>query len=207
MRYIYFVNKKATELSNMTEKKDKTEQNGAQAEEETVDCDVKTAEKDAEKEAVKEELVKKSELDQAVASAEDFKRRLYSVTAEYENYRKRMANTASQKYTEGRCDIIEKFFVIGDNVERALAIASDEKMKKGLEMILKAYDKIMSEEGIEVFDPKGEEFDASTSTAITALPAESESEKPGTVKMTFAKGYKKGEKILRFAQVAVVKED
>lgn len=191
----------------MTEKKDKTEQNGAKAEEETVDCDAKTAEKGEEKEEVEEKLVKKSELDQAVASAEDFKRRLYSVTAEYENYRKRMANTASQKYTEGRCDVIEKFFVIGDNVERALAIASDEKMKKGLEMILKAYDKIMSEEGIESFDPKGEEFDASTSTAITALPAESESEKPGTVKMTFAKGYKKGDKILRFAQVAVVKED
>lgn len=193
----------------MSEKKEKTAVDESETD--------KTAEKESEKaekeenekakgKAKEEESVSKAEYDKAKAESEDFKRRLYAVTAEYDNYRKRTSATASQKYAEGRSDVIEKFFAIGDNLERALAIASDDKMKQGLEMVLKAYDKIMTEENVVSFDPKGEEFDASTSNAITALPAD-EGEKPGTVKMTFAKGYKRGDKVLRFAQVAVVKED
>jgi len=157
------------------------------------------------KEPSQEEKLKKS-LDEATALAEDYKRRLYSVAAEYENYRKRVANIATQKYLDGKADVIEKFFPIGDNLERAFAVASDEKTKQGISMIIKAYEKIMSDENITAFDPAGEEFNALTTTAVAALPAE-EGDKPGTVKQTFAKGYKRGDKILRFAQAAVVKSD
>lgn len=186
----------------MSEKKEQKEQREAEEKIETKEENVS----EEKKEADTEELVKKSELDAAIASSEDFKRRLYAVTAEYDNYRKRMANTASVKYLEGREDVIEKFFIIGDNLDRALAVASDEKMKQGIEMIIKAYNKILEEEKVESFDPTGEEFNAATSTAITAFPA-AEGDKPGHVKLTLAKGYKRGDKILRFAQVAVVKED
>ncbi len=187
----------------MAEKKDKREKLDL---EKDVNENVEEQETTEAQAPVEEELVKKSELEKVQAESDDYKRRLYAVTAEYENYRKRMASTASQKYAEGRNDVIEKFFSIGDNVERAIAITQDEKTKQGLELILKAYDKIMQEENVTSFDPKGEEFDATCANAVTALPAEGE-EKPGTVKITFAKGYKKGDKILRFAQVAVVKED
>lgn len=186
----------------MSDKKEQKEQREAEEKNETVDESVSGEKNEPEK----EELVKKSELDAAIAAGEDFKRRLYAVTAEYDNYRKRMANTASVKYLEGREDVIEKFFVIGDNLERALAVASDEKMKQGIEMVIKAYNKILEEEKVESFDPTGEEFNAATSTAITAFAAE-EGDKPGYVKLTLAKGYKRGDKILRFAQVAVVKEN
>ena len=76
-----------------------------------------------------------SELEKATALAEDYKRKWYAVTAEYDNYRKRTAATASQKYAEGRSDIMVKLFPIGDNIDRALAVCNDENMKKGLEMV------------------------------------------------------------------------
>lgn len=159
----------------------------------------------ADKEQTAEEKLKKA-LEEQTALAEDYKRRLYATTAEYENYRKRVANVSTQKYLDGKADVIEKFFPIGDNLERAIAVTDDEKTKQGLSMVIKAYEKIIADEGIEAFDPTGEEFSALTSTAVAALPAE-EGDKPGTVKATFAKGYKRGDKILRFAQVAVVKSD
>ena len=42
-----------------------------------------------------------SETETLRREAEDFKRKWYSVTAEYENYRKRTASTRSQAYAEG----------------------------------------------------------------------------------------------------------
>lgn len=145
-----------------------------------------------------------SELKKATALAEDYKRKWYAVTAEYDNYRKRTVATASQKYAEGRSDIMVKLFPIGDNIDRALAVCNDENMKKGLEMVKTSFEKLLADEGIEGFDPTGEEFDSTTSAAIAALPAE-EGEAEGTVKQTFLKGYRKNGKILRFAQVIVAK--
>ena len=77
-----------------------------------------------------------AELDKAIASAEDYKRKWYSVSAEYENYRKRTASTRSQAYTEGRSDVVVKLFPIADSLERALASCSDEKTKQGIAMVL-----------------------------------------------------------------------
>ena len=165
--------------------------------------EAQTAETQAEAEA-KEEPKEPSELEKAVALAEDYKRKWYAVTAEYDNYRKRMASTATQKYAEGRADVVVKLFPVGDNIDRALAVCNDENMKKGLEMVKASFDRLLSEEGIEGFDPTGEAFDSMTSTAIAAQPAE-EGEEAGVVKQTFLKGYKKNGKILRFAQVVVTR--
>ena len=142
------------------------------------------------------------ELEKALAEAEESKRKWYAVTAEYDNYRKRTAMTASQKYAEGVADVLIKIMPIGDNIDRALAVCNDEKMKQGLEMVKAAFDKILSDEGVEAFDPTGEEFNPVTANAVMAQPA-AEGEKAGVVKQTFLKGYKKGDKILRFAQVVV----
>jgi len=175
------------------------------AEEKSSSPESESEDKASEKELSEEEKLKKA-LEEQTALAEDYKRRLYAVTAEYDNYRKRVANISTQKYLDGKADVIEQFFPIGDNLDRALASASDEKTKQGIAMVIKAYEKIMDDENITAFDPTGEEFNALTSTAVVALPAE-EGDKPDTVKQTFAKGYKRGDKILRFAQVAVVKSE
>ena len=146
----------------------------------------------------------KAALDKAVADAEDFKKKWYSVSAEYENYRKRTATTRSQAYTEGRKDVVVKLFPIADSLERALAACADEKTKQGIGMVLKNFEKLLEGEKITVIAPVGEPFDANRCEAIMAVdPAEGE--ESGIIREVYAKGYEQDGKVLRFAQVLVTK--
>ena len=142
------------------------------------------------------------ELEKALAEAEENKRKWYAVTAEYENYRRRTQNQAAQRYAEGRNDVVAALFPVGDNLERAISSCADENTKQGLDMILKAYKKVLEGEGVEEIDPVGQAFDAATMEAIMAMPA-ADGEESGLVKQVYVKGYKKGEKVLRYAQVIV----
>ena len=145
---------------------------------------------------------KQEELEKALAEAEESKRKWYAVTAEYENYRRRTQNQSAQRYQEGRNDVVSSLVPIGDNLERAFAACSDENTKQGLDMVLKAFKKVLEGEGVEEIDPMGQPFNADTMEAIMAMPAE-EGEESGIVKQVYVKGYKKGEKVLRYAQVIV----
>ncbi len=151
----------------------------------------------------KKKACKKSEeIEKALAEAEECKRKWYATAAEYENYRRRTQNQAAQRYQEGRNDVISALFPIGDNLERAIAACADEKTKEGLDMVLKSYKKVLEGEGVEEIDPVGQPFNADTMEAIMAMPAQ-EGEESGIVKQAYLKGYKKGEKVLRYAQVIV----
>ena len=155
-----------------------------------------------EKTAKKKCNKKQEELEKALAEAEESKRKWYAVTAEYENYRRRTQNQSAQRYNDGRNDVIASLFPIGDNLERALSACADDNTKQGLDMILKAYKKVLDGEGVEEINPIGQPFDATYSEAIMAMPAE-DGEESGVVKQVYVKGYKKGEKVLRYAQVIV----
>ena len=159
---------------------------------------------DQKEEKKKRALPKKvqEEIDKALAESEESKRKWYAVTAEYENYRRRTQNQAAQRYQDGRNDVIASLFPIGDNLERALAACADEQTKAGVEMVLSAYKKVLDGEGVEEINPVGQAFDATYSEAIMAMPAD-DGEESGIVKQVYVKGYKKGEKVLRYAQVIV----
>lgn len=145
---------------------------------------------------------KQEELEKALAEAEENKRKWYAVTAEYENYRRRTQNQSAQRYQEGRNDVVSALFPIGDNLERAMSACADENTKQGLDMILKSFKKVLESEGVEEINPLGEAFNADTMEAIMAMPA-ADGEESGVVKQVYVKGYKKGEKVLRYAQVIV----
>lgn len=159
-------------------------------------------EQSAEKPAKKNAKKWQEELDKAIAESEENKRKWYAVTAEYENYRRRTQNQSAQRYADGRNDVVASLFPIGDNLERALAACTDENTKQGVDMVLKAFQKVLEGEGVEVIDPVGEPFDAAFSEAIMAMPKE-DGEESGIVKQVYVKGYKKGDKVLRYAQVIV----
>ena len=89
-----------------------------------------------------------------------------------------------------------------DELRMLMEEAPDENTKQGLDMVLKAYKKVLEGEGVEEINPIGQPFDATYSEAIMAMPAE-EGEESGVVKQVYVKGYKKGEKVLRYAQVIV----
>ena len=163
---------------------------------------VEETEKTEEKASKKRSNKKQEELEKALAEAEESKRKWYAVTAEYENYRRRTQNMSAQRYQEGRNDVVSALFPIGDNLERAIMSCSDEKTKEGLDMVLKSYKKVLEGEGVEEIDPTGEVFNADTMEAIMAIPA-ADGEESGVVKQVYLKGYKKGDKVLRYAQVIV----
>ncbi len=152
-----------------------------------------------------EEVVDVSaQLEACRAESEENKRKWYSVTAEYENYRKRTAATRSQAYAEGRADVVCKLFPIADNLYRALDLIEDEKSKQGVNMIVKSFEKLLEDEKIIEINPLGEQFDAEKCEAIMALDAQ-EGEESGIVKQVYLKGYEQNGKVLRFAQVVVTK--
>lgn len=137
----------------------------------------------------------------AKAEAAGYKDKWMRAAAEFDNFRKRNEQTRRNAYLDGKADVLLKVFPVGDNLERALATC-DEQTKKGIEMVLRAFNKLLEEEGIEAIDPKDEEFDPTYCEAIMSEPA-AEGVEPGYVKEVFLKGYKRGEKVLRFAQVKV----
>lgn len=61
-----------------------------------------------------------TELEKAQALAEDYKRKWYSVSAEYDNYRKRTAAQASQAYADGKAEAILKLLPVADTFGYAL---------------------------------------------------------------------------------------
>lgn len=187
-------------MSKKTEKKE--ENRPAEAADQTAEPR-EELQTEPEKEPTEAEKLK-AELEKERALSEDFKRKWYSVSAEYENYRKRTAFQSAQRYQEGRADVVSKLFPIADNLDRALAACTDEATKKGIQMVTAAFEKILQEEKIETIDPLGQPFDAEKHEAIMAVePAEGE--ESGTVKQVYQKGYLQNGKVLRFAQVVVVK--
>ncbi len=148
------------------------------------------------------ELLKK--LEEAETAADDYKRKWYSVTAEYENYRKRTKLTRTQSYAEGRADVVGKLFPIGDNLDLALKSCSDANTRKGIEMVLAAYSKLLGDEGIGEINPVGQEFSPEKCEAIMAVEPK-EDQASGVVVEVYRKGYEQNGKILRYAQVIVTK--
>ena len=121
--------------------------------------------------------------------------------AEFDNFRKRNEQTRRTAYLDGKADILVKLLPVGDNLERALTTC-DEQTRKGIEMVLRSFNKLLEDEGIEAIDPTGEEFDPTFCEAIMSEPS-AEGVEPGYVKEVFLKGYRRGEKVLRYAQVKV----
>lgn len=137
----------------------------------------------------------------AQAESADYKDKWMRSAAEFDNFRKRNEATRRTAYADGKADILVKILPVGDNLERAL-VHCDENTKKGIELVLRSFRKLLEEEGVEEICPVDEEFDPAFCEAVMSEPAE-EGVEPGYVKEVFLKGYKRGDKVLRFAQVKV----
>ena len=144
-----------------------------------------------------------SELEKLSALAEDYKRKWYSVSAEYDNFRKRNAQAVARAYQDGTADAILKLLPVSDTFGYALDSAQDEKTRAGIDKVIKNFNTILASLGVEeVVLNVGDEFDESVAEAVLNFPC-GEDEKPNTVKQVLKKGYKSGDRVIRFAQVAV----
>ena len=124
------------------------------------------------------------------------------LAAEYDNYRKRTAKEKEQSYTNGKCDAVEKLLPVYDNLERALnQPTEDAAYKKGVEMTMNELVKILTALGVEIFGNAGDAFDPNIHNAV--MHTEDDSVAENTITQVFQKGFKLGEKIVRFAMVQV----
>ena len=143
------------------------------------------------------------ELEKATAYAEDCKRKWYAVSAEYENFRKRNAQSVAKAYAEGVSEAVLKLLPVADNFGYAFDSASDEKTKAGIDKVIKSFKTILSSLGVEEIEVNaGDEFDESVAEAIMNFPCE-EGEEPNKIKQVLKKGYRNRDKVIRYAQVTV----
>ena len=124
------------------------------------------------------------------------------VAAEFDNFRKRTIKEKEASYGLGRADAVAKMLPVYDNLERALnQPTEDAAYKKGVEMTMNELVKIFTGLGVEVFGNVGEEFDPNLHNAV--MHTEDESLGENVISMVFQKGFKIGEKVVRFAMVQV----
>ena len=152
-----------------------------------------------ENETLKADLVKSQE------ESAKFKDSWYRAAADFENFKKRNQDTRINAYKEGKADAITKLLLIGDSLDRALSMNLDDKTREGITLTARSFSEILESLGVTAINPVGEDFNPLTQEAIMQLPAE-EGEVVGKVKQVFLKGYKLGDKVIRYAQVVVIGE-
>ena len=124
------------------------------------------------------------------------------VAAEYDNFRKRTIKEKEQSYSGGKADAVEKLLPVYDNLERALnQPTEDVAYKKGVEMTMTQLVNIFAGLGVEIFGNVGDAFDPNIHNAVMHI--EDENLEENTISQVFQKGFKLGDKIVRFAMVQV----
>lgn len=131
------------------------------------------------------------------------KDRLLRLTAEYDNYRKRTAKEKEGIYTDACTDVLKELLPVADNLERALAVEGNvEDLKKGVEMTIKGFLNSLEKLGVEEIDTTNG-FDPNLHQAISVV--EDANLNTNDVAQVYQKGYKKGEKVIRYSMVTVAK--
>ena len=124
------------------------------------------------------------------------------VAAEFDNFRKRTVKEKEASYGNGKADAVAKMLPIYDNLERALnQETADAAYKKGVELTMNELLKIFTGLGVEVFGNAGDEFDPNLHNAVMHIDDENLGE--NVIAQVFQKGFKMGEKVVRFAMVQV----
>ncbi len=105
-------------------------------------------------------------------------------------------------YTDVRCETLKKFLPVYDSLSRALAqTPEDDACRKGLEMIMTQYEKSLEQLGVVMIEAVGQPFDANLHNAVMHIEDENYGE--NVIVEEFEKGFKIGDKILRYSMVKV----
>ena len=124
------------------------------------------------------------------------------VAAEFDNFRKRTIKEKEASYGNGKADAVAKMLPVYDNLERALnQETEDAAYKKGVEMTMTELVKIFTGLGVEIFGNVGDPFDPNLHNAV--MHVENEELGENVISQVFQKGFKIGDKVVRFAMVQV----
>lgn len=152
-------------------------------------------------EEVVSETVPVEELEKVKAELSAMNDKYLRMIAEYDNFRKRSAKERENVYADAYSDVLEAILPVIDNLERALMFADGEALTEGVKMTLKQFEDSMTHLGVTAFGARGEEFDPNIHNAV--MQVEDGELGESQVAEVLLKGYKKGDKVIRYAMVKV----
>ena len=150
-----------------------------------------------------EEISLEEQLSQDLASEKDKFLRLF---AEFENYKRRTARERIELFKTANQDVLIALLPVLDDFERALSEikkTDDNVLIQGVELIQEKLKNTLITKGLEQVEVNaGDAFDADFAEAITQIPAPTPKMK-GKIVDVIEKGYKLGDKIIRFPKVVI----
>jgi molecular chaperone GrpE len=123
--------------------------------------------------------------------------------ADFDNYRKRAAKDAAAAGARAKSGLVRELLPVVDNLERALASASDsdEAIAQGVRLVHADLVGVLERNGIESQAPEGERFDPTEHEAVSVRSEEGA--EAGIILDVVEKGYKLGDTVIRPARVVV----
>ena len=187
-------NKEETVSETVAEQTEETVEKAETAEKET---DGKAKKSKAEKKLENEIEALKAELAKKDAEAAEQKESYLRVVAEYDNFRKRSKAERDAIYSDACADVIGALLPVYDNIERAAAFTDGEKIAEGVRLTVKSFAEALQKLGVTEIEAKT--FDPNLHNAV--MHVEDDALGEGEIVEVFQKGYKKGDKVIRYAMV------
>ncbi|WP_438988301.1 nucleotide exchange factor GrpE [Polaribacter sp.] len=127
--------------------------------------------------------------------------------AEFENYKKRTTKERIELFKTAGQEVMTSLLPVIDDFERALSHIKEDKeseeLKKGVLLIYNKFYSTLEQKGLSKIETEaGDVFDAEIHEAITQIPATTEDMK-GKIIDCVEKGYKLGDKIIRYPKVVI----
>ena len=144
------------------------------------------------------------QIDEQKKTIDELKDRYLRVSADFDNFRKRTAKENETRYLDIKADVLKDFLPVIDNFERARTHGGDEDARKyteGYELIYTMLMDILNKNGVEEIDALGKQFDPNLHNAVMHVDDETLGE--GIVAEVFQKGYRMGDRVLRYSMVKV----
>ncbi len=156
----------------------------------------------------KKSAEKNEELAQCQAKIDELNDKYLRLYSEFDNYRKRTLREKAEMSKTASEEIILTLLPVIDDLERALRSArsgdapAESIPVEGIDLIYNKFKNILRQKGLEAIPALGEEFNVDYHDALTNVPVE-QPEMKGKVVDEIERGYKLGEKVIRFAKVVV----
>ncbi|MGE5944462.1 MAG: nucleotide exchange factor GrpE [Flavobacteriales bacterium] len=186
-------------MSKKDKKEDIKPKETTQEQSETVDIE----QQDVEQQVVEEQTFEEK-LQEEVKQEKDKFLRLF---AEFENYKRRTSKERIELFATASEDVMKTLLPVLDDFERALSHIDDDKeaeaLRKGVTLIYQKLMNTLEHKGLVAIKiEKGDVFNADNHEAITQIPAPTEDLK-GKIIDIVEKGYKLGDKVIRFPKVVI----
>jgi molecular chaperone GrpE len=148
----------------------------------------------------------RAEMAEITQKADEYLRLAQRTQADFINYRRRIEEERAAQTREATVAFIQRLLPILDDFERALASAVPEDLEsawgKGVLLVERNLRGLLAADDVERMDAVGAEFDPRQHEAVARAPSSGEVPE-GHVLHVVRPGYRKGDRVIRPAQVVV----